>query len=206
MTTQAKPQGFDIYIVGVGGQGVLTIADFICQAAMDAGMAVSFFPTKGMAQRGGFVKAQLRIGKPGYGPSLPEGSADMAIAMERSEALKALRFLKPDGEFILYGGVWQPTAVMLKKAPYPAADEVKAVIREQGARLIYGEHQDIPLYEGAPVRENLFALGLAVGNSKLGALISPEVIAGLIEQKWPKVAAANLLAFRSGVALAQKQG
>ena len=107
---------------------------------------------------------------------------------------------------------------LLLKQPHPSEAEIRTALAGNICRCsgsvsythldVYKrqEHQDIPLYEGAPVRENLFALGLAVGNSKLGALISPEVIAGLIEQKWPKVVAANLLAFRSGVALAQKQG
>ena len=37
-----------------------------------------------MAQRGGFVKAQLRFGETGVGPDIPEGGADLLIAMELS--------------------------------------------------------------------------------------------------------------------------
>ena len=51
---------YDIYLVGVGGQGVLTIGEIITETAFRAGLPVNFYPTKGMAQRGGFVKAQLR--------------------------------------------------------------------------------------------------------------------------------------------------
>ena len=189
----------DIYLVGVGGQGILTIADFICQAALEKNIAVSYFPTKGMSQRGGFVKAQIRLGKPEAGPSIPAGSADMAIAMERSEALKALRYLKKDGEFILYGGIWQPTDVMLKKAPYPQLDEIKATIKENGNKLIYGDHDDVPEFDGIKVRENIFALGLSIGNSQLGEMISADFIADLIAKKWPKVKEQNLLAFNAGV-------
>ena len=194
----------DIYLVGVGGQGILTIADFICQAALAKDIAVSYFPTKGMSQRGGFVKAQIRLGKPTAGPSIPAGSADMAIAMESSESLKALRYLKKDGEFVLYGGIWQPTDVMLKKAPYPETEDIKNVIKENGAKLIYGNHDDVPEFDGIKVRENIFALGLTVGNSKLGKMISAEFIADLIAKKWPKVAEQNLLAFNAGVAKARE--
>lgn len=194
----------DIYLVGVGGQGILTIADFICQAALAKDIAVSYFPTKGMSQRGGFVKAQIRMGKPTAGPSIPAGSADMAIAMESSEALKALRYLKKDGEFVLYGGIWQPTDVMLKKASYPETAAIKTVIKEDGAKLIYGNHDDVPEFDGVKVRENIFALGLAVGNSKLGEMISAEFIADLIAKKWPKVKEQNLLAFNAGVAKARE--
>ncbi|MDD2569449.1 MAG: 2-oxoacid:acceptor oxidoreductase family protein, partial [Clostridia bacterium] len=59
---------YDIYIVGVGGQGVLTIGDLISEAAVKANIPISFFPTKGMSQRGGLVKAQLRLCSGDVGP------------------------------------------------------------------------------------------------------------------------------------------
>ena len=62
---------YDIYITGVGGQGVLTIADILTTAAFKKGLPVNYYPTKGMAQRGGFVKAQLRFGETGVGPRHP---------------------------------------------------------------------------------------------------------------------------------------
>lgn len=54
---------YDILIVGVGGQGVLTICELITEAATHAGIPANFYPTKGMAQRGGFVKAQVPAGQ-----------------------------------------------------------------------------------------------------------------------------------------------
>ena len=66
---------YDIYITGVGGQGVLTIADILTTAAFKKGLPVNYYPTKGMAQRGGFVKAQLRFGETGVGPRHPGRAA-----------------------------------------------------------------------------------------------------------------------------------
>jgi indolepyruvate ferredoxin oxidoreductase beta subunit len=193
----------DIYLTGVGGQGILTIADFICQAAQAKDINVSYYPTKGMSQRGGFVKAQIRLGRPDCGPAIPVLSADLAISMERSEGLKALRYLKPEGEFVLYGGVWLPTDAMLKKAPYPEADEVKEAIKKCCAKLVYADYQDLPEYQGAKVRENLFALGLAMGGSALGEFLGVDYIEELIANKWPKVKDANLAAYKGGVAAAK---
>src|SRR4030042_1549155 len=90
---------FDIYFVGVGGQGILTIGEIITEAAFCNNIPVNFYPTKGMAQRGGFVKAQLRLGRTRIGPAIPEKGADMVIATEVSEALKAVRHIKPGGVF-----------------------------------------------------------------------------------------------------------
>ena len=64
-------KGYDIYLVGVGGQGVLTIGEIIMSAAFRKGQSVNFYPTKGMAQRGGFVKAQLRLGRESAGREHP---------------------------------------------------------------------------------------------------------------------------------------
>ena len=88
-----KGMKYDIYLVGVGGQGVLTIVDLLSEAALLKGLAVSFYPSKGMAQRGGFVRAQIRLGQEVAGPQIPEKGADLAIAMELSEALKAVRYV-----------------------------------------------------------------------------------------------------------------
>ena len=120
---------YDIYFVGVGGQGVLTIGEIISEAAFRKGIPVNFYPTKGMAQRGGFVKAQLRLGSAAVGPTIPERGADLVVATEVSEALKAVRFVRPDGDFVLYGHVWAPTAVMLGKASYPKLEEVAEAAR-----------------------------------------------------------------------------
>ena len=54
---------YDVFLVGVGGQGVLTIGDILAEAALGQGTPVNLYPTKGMAQRGGFVKAQVRLGR-----------------------------------------------------------------------------------------------------------------------------------------------
>ena len=137
-THHASRITYDIYFVGVGGQGVLTIGEIITETAYRKGLPVNFYPTKGMAQRGGFVKAQLRLGREAPGPAIPEKGADLVIATEVSEALKAVRFVKPEGDFVLYAHVWAPTAVMLGKAPYPKLDEVAATARaalDDGSRF-----------------------------------------------------------------------
>ncbi len=70
-TFNIQPSTFDLYFVGVGGQGVLTIGEIIAETAFRKGIPVNFYPTKGIAQRGGFVKAQLRLGREAPGPAIP---------------------------------------------------------------------------------------------------------------------------------------
>ncbi|RLC98073.1 MAG: hypothetical protein DRI77_05875 [Chloroflexi bacterium] len=190
---------YDIYLVGVGGQGVLTIGDLITGAAARQEIPVSFYPTRGMAQRGGAVKARLRLGREGGGPNIPERGADLVIAMERSEALKAVRFIKPGGDFLLFGHVWAPTAVMLGKADYPTLAQVRKQVQEAGGRMHYLAPENLPLYEGAPVAANIYVLGAALGHTPLGEMLDPSQVANLVQTRWKRGAERNRFAFQAGL-------
>jgi indolepyruvate ferredoxin oxidoreductase beta subunit len=191
---------YDVYLVGVGGQGVLTIGDLIAEAALRNEIPVSFYPTKGMAQRGGAVKARVRLGREGAGPNIPEKGADLVIAMEVSEALKAVRFIKPGGDFVLFGHVWPPTAVMLGKAPYPALDQVLEQVRGAGASVHYLDPEDLPLHEGARVPANVYVLGVAAGHTGLGQLLPPSELEAAMQAKWARGTERNDRAFEAGLA------
>jgi indolepyruvate ferredoxin oxidoreductase beta subunit len=199
MANASRITHYDAYLVGVGGQGVLTIADLIAEAALEAGIAVNFYPTKGMAQRGGFVKAQVRLGRETVGPNIPERGADLVIAMEVSEALKAVRFIKPGKDFLLFGHVWAPTAVMLGKADYPSLDQVKEQVQEAGARLRYLNADRLPLYEGAPVPANVYVLGAAIGHTGLGEVLDSSEMAHTVQNRWKRGAERNVFAFQAGL-------
>ena len=190
---------YDVFLVGVGGQGVLTIGDVTTEAALHQGIPASFYPTKGMAQRGGFVKAQVRLGRETAGPNIPEKGADLVIAMEVSEALKAVRFIKPGGDVLLFGHVWPPTACMLGQASYPTLEQVLEQVREARGVVHYLPPESLPLYEGAPVPANVFLLGAALGRTGLGQVLDPSEVARLVQTRWARGAERNARAFQAGL-------
>jgi len=190
---------FDVYLVGVGGQGVLTVGDLITEAAVRKGIPVTFYPTKGMAQRGGAVRARLRLGREMVGPNIPERGADLVIAMELSESLKAVRFIRPGGDFLLFGHVWAPTAVMLGKAPYPTLDQVRDQVREAGGKMHYLDPEQLPLYENVPVPANVYVLGAALGHTGLGGVLDSSDVGHAVESRWKRGAERNRLAFQAGL-------
>jgi indolepyruvate ferredoxin oxidoreductase beta subunit len=190
---------FDILLVGVGGQGVLTIGELIAEAAHRRVLPVNLYPTKGMAQRGGFVKAQLRLGREAVGASIPEKDADLVIAMEVSEALKAVRFIKPGGGFMLFGYTWAPTAVMLGQASYPKLEQVVAQVKESGGRMYYLDPDRLPVYEGTPVPANVFVLGAAIGHTALGDVLDPPDVADVVQTHWKRDKELNTFAFQAGL-------
>lgn len=189
----------DVYLVGVGGQGVLTIGEILTSAAVSEAIHASFYPSKGMAQRGGFVKAQLRLGREVVGPNIPEKGADLVIALELSEALKAVRFVRPGGEFLLFGHIWAPRAVMLGKADYPSLEQVLAQVYNAGGTVRYLDPENLPSFSGVPVPANVFVLGAAVGQTGLTNVLPPFSVAHAIESRWAKAAERNLFAFQAGL-------
>lgn len=188
---------YDIYIVGVGGQGILTIADIITLTAAKKGLDVNYYPTKGMAQRGGFVKAQLRLGRKAdsFGPSIPKGGADLIVSMELSETLKAIRYAKKGADYVVLGTHWEPTAVMLGKAPYPKEETVIEEIKKAGGNVCFLSPDHVPEY----ARENLYTLGAIYAHAKLSEIFTQEEIESVISDRWPKVAENNIKAFKAGL-------
>ncbi|MDD5368475.1 MAG: 2-oxoacid:acceptor oxidoreductase family protein [Anaerolineaceae bacterium] len=191
---------FDIFLVGVGGQGILTIGEILASTAEHLEIPVNFFPSKGMAQRGGFVKAQLRLGRDNPGPNIPERSADLVFAMEQSEALKAIRYVRPGSDFILYGDVWSPAAVMLGKASYPAIEQVRTAVLQAGARFLFIPPTSLPTFHREPVAPNIFMLGVALAHTSLGQVFTAEQVAHSILERWQRAGESNRFAFQAGLA------
>lgn len=92
---------YDLVLCGVGGQGILSVAAVIAQAAMDEGLSVRQSEVHGMAQRGGAVQAHLRIAdREIHGDLIGHGRADMLLSMEPLETLRYLDFLNAEARVV----------------------------------------------------------------------------------------------------------
>jgi len=124
---------FNIHISGVGGQGVGLLSEIILRAADHGGHHVKSVDTHGLAQRGGVVVSQVRIGDKVFSPLIPAYQADLAISLERHEAMRAsATMLKDNGRLIFYDTVWQPLTVRLNEAPEVTAKDIHAFCRQRG--------------------------------------------------------------------------
>ena len=91
----------DIILCGVGGQGILSIATIIGEAAMNENLYIKQAEVHGMSQRGGDVQSNLRISSdPIASDRIPRGGADVIISMEPMEALRYLPWLSKTGWII----------------------------------------------------------------------------------------------------------
>jgi indolepyruvate ferredoxin oxidoreductase beta subunit len=95
------PEMTNVLIVGVGGQGTILASDIFCEAALAAGFDVKKSEIHGMSQRGGSVFSHVRFGKKVHSPVIPQGGADILIALEEMETLRWLPFLNQQTKLVI---------------------------------------------------------------------------------------------------------
>ncbi|MBA4367718.1 MAG: pyruvate ferredoxin oxidoreductase [Desulfobacterium sp.] len=123
-------KNFNIYLIGVGGQGIGLLSEILLRAVDKAGYPVKGVDTHGLAQRGGIVASQIRMGEKVHSPLIPEGEADLLVALERHEALRGMNMaLKDGGTLVYYNAVWQPLDVRLG-----LSDEIREEVIQQECR------------------------------------------------------------------------
>lgn len=136
----------DIILSGVGGQGILSIATVIGQAALKDGLYMKQAEVHGMSQRGGDVQSNLRISnQPIASDLIPQGQCDLIISLEPMEGLRYLPYLAPKGwlvtndtPFINIPNYPEPDAVMqeIDKLPNKVVLNVDKVARETGSARV----------------------------------------------------------------------
>jgi len=101
-------KGFDMLIVGVGGQGIVMLSNAIGNACMKAGERAITGELHGLSQRSGSVYIHMRIGGNGLSPLIPYGQAHAIVALEAMEALRYIEFLRDDGVIIMNNRLMHP--------------------------------------------------------------------------------------------------
>lgn len=185
---------FNIYLCGVGGQGIGVLAAALALAADKAGLQVLACDTHGLAQRGGMVSSHIRIGADALTPLVPEGGADLVLALERLEAQRgAERFLKPGGALIYFDTAWQPVSVRTGQAPYPSAEEVEAAVKKLGGTAHRVAPADLP----DPRMQNAALLGRAAFLKAVPGLVYADIENALREVLPPAALEASLRVYSS---------
>ena len=109
----------NIMIVGVGGQGTLLASRILGNAILSLGYDVKVSEVHGMSQRGGSVVTYVKYGQKVYSPVIDKGEADIILAFEQLEALRALPYLKMGGKMIANTQKINPMPVITGAATYP---------------------------------------------------------------------------------------
>jgi len=138
-------KAFNSYLTGFGGQVIGLISEIILRAADHAGHPVKSVDTHGLAQRGGIVVSQIRLGDAIFSPLIPAGQADLAISLERHEALRAAaRVVKANGCLVYYDTVWQPLSVRLNEVPEVTEGDIHDLCARRSMQVVSVFQADLP--------------------------------------------------------------
>ncbi|MDR0541591.1 MAG: indolepyruvate oxidoreductase subunit beta [Dysgonamonadaceae bacterium] len=145
----------DIILAGVGGQGILSVAAVIGEAALEDNLYMKQAEVHGMSQRGGDVQSHLRIGnRPIASDLIPLGQADIIISLEPMEALRYLPYLKKDGWIVTHSKPFENIP------DYPELAQIMQAYETLPHKVILNAEQ-IAKDLGAPRSENMVLLGAA---------------------------------------------
>ena len=147
----------DIILAGVGGQGILSIATVIGDAALNEGLYLKQAEVHGMSQRGGDVQSNLRLSSdPIYSDLIPKGGADLIISLEPMEALRYLPYLKENGWIVT------SSKPFVNIPNYPDIEEVLAHIKAIEHHVLV-DVEALAKEAGAPAQAaNMVLLGAAI--------------------------------------------
>ena len=109
-----------ILLVGVGGQGTILASKLLTTGLMEAGYDVKMSEIHGMSQRGGSVSSQVRYGEKVESPVIETGGADILVSFEKMEALRWLKYVKPDGKVVVNDYEINSMPIVSGKFDYPA--------------------------------------------------------------------------------------
>ena len=184
----------DIILCGVGGQGILSIATIIGEAATRAGINLKQAEVHGMSQRGGDVQSNLRLSTdPIWSDLIPQAGADVVISMEPMESLRYLAYLSPKGTIVTSSKPF----VNIPNYPDEAALNAELDALPSVKKLdIESVAKDCGNARGA----NMVLLGMAAPYIEIVTVEQlRQAIATVFARKGEAVVEANLKAFEAGV-------
>lgn len=188
----------DIILSGVGGQGILSIAAVIGEAALKEGLYMKQAEVHGMGQREGDVQSNLRLSdRPVASDLIPRGQADLIISLEPMESLRYLPYLKKEGWLVTNS---QP---FVNIPNYPDLALVNAELDKLPNKVVL-DVEAIAKELGSVRAANIVMLGAATPFIGLEYGKIEEGIRRIFARKGEEIVALNLAALKAGYEIAQQ--
>lgn len=183
---------YDIIVCGVGGQGILSVAAIIADAAMKTGLEVRQSEVHGMAQRGGPVQAQLRISDAAiHGDLIGHGRADLILSMDPLESLRYIKYLHERGMVISAAEPFRNIDT------YPDESLVQNAIRALPRHRLV-ETKRLAEAAGIPGGANMVLVGAATDELPLPLERIQDALRSRLATKGQDIVEKNLAALQSG--------
>jgi indolepyruvate ferredoxin oxidoreductase beta subunit len=196
---RATVEELSIIICGVGGQGVVLMSELLGHAVVREKLSIRGSEVLGMAQRGGSVVSNIRIGSEFHAPLVPEGRCDIMVVLEPSEALRNIKYLSGSSLVILNTRRIIPFTVFIEKSTYPELEIVIKKLNEVADNVIAIDASQIAEESGSLLSTNIAMLGALFGIGRIP--VDVETMKAVIRKKLPaRTMITNIKAFDLGYA------
>ncbi len=191
-----KENSYNIYICGVGGQGIIKTSVIIGEAAMNEGLDVLMSEIHGMSQRGGVVSTELKIGD--YKSSIIEKfNADVILSFEPSEAVRALDKSNKRTKIVFNTSPIVPSTLTQFNQTYPNVNEIINALNENYDFVYPIDGEKLALDSGSLMSLNMVLLGAVIANETF-PLSKKSIITAMKNNLHPKFHEMNLNAIEKG--------
>jgi indolepyruvate ferredoxin oxidoreductase beta subunit len=186
-----------LLVVGVGGQGALTAARFLGEAALAARQPVIVGQLHGMSQRGGSVECPVIIG-PGKSSHIGNGEADVVLGLEPLEVRRALPKLSEHTRVVVNLGTIVPFSLAVQGKDYPPVGQILSEVHDITSIVYEIDGPALVKQTGLPRTLNVVMLGALAGLKMLP--FDDQILWQAIEKKVPpRFLEANRKAFELGI-------
>jgi len=184
-----------MYLAGVGGQGLITFATVLGDAALRAGYKALIAETHGLSQRGGSVDVHVRIGDVDA-PLIPRNGADVIVAFEILEALRAVNYANENTTFIVNRRLIRPPATRQR---IPSIEELENMLRSSIKNVHFINAYEDAVKLGNVIYENMVMLGALYSIMNLSQYIPQDIIEEAIKMSIRRDVDRNIKAFMLGL-------
>ena len=198
----------NIVLLGIGGQGTLTLMEMLAMAAEAAGEEVRVLSRVSLARLGGSGMCHVRLG-PSASPAIPTGEADILLSLEMSEVLRALPLAGRGAKAFISTYRRLPIAAGVTGIHYPTRDEITQALQEAGVTPLFipevlpatgsGDRLASEPAAGSDDTENrrinIIVLGVFAGYTQI---LPRPLIEQAIARRLPRFAGQNVRTFLTG--------
>ena len=187
---------YKIHLAGVGGQGTIKTSTIIGESAIKRGLNTVMSEVHGMAQRGGIVTTDIKIGN-AHSPLIENGDADLMIGFEPVETLRSLNKISDKTFVITNSAKIIPFTVSIGISKYPSKEEVINELKSKIMKLYIIDAEKLANEAGNILSLNMVLLGGATAVQNF-PIDKETIIETMKESLPPKTIEINLRAFELG--------
>lgn len=197
---------FSLIVIGVAGQGNVVTSFLICNALVNEGYRVTFGQSYPAQQRGGPVINYIRVSKDiQASPIIPEGRADVIVAMEPVEAMRMLdQYGNPDVITMVNPRPIQAIDTTGTGTKYPSMDKLMADIEALSAKTWVVDATEEAQKLGNSIMANVILVGALVGSGVLP--LDRKTMEPVLRERFPNALDINMKALDRGIELMEQYG